>query len=75
MTKSVITIEKEFFEDNGVQMVKRGLKENDIIIYQFVAKVSEEIRNPFLDDIEEWVDDLKKDNEEDLNDDCSDNLV
>jgi hypothetical protein len=42
MRKSVITvtIESEFFEDNGVQMIKRVLKENDVTLYENVFEES-----------------------------------
>jgi hypothetical protein len=42
MKKSVITIEKEFFEDeNGIPMVRRIVKEDDILIYDHTTEVSD----------------------------------
>jgi hypothetical protein len=62
MTKSVITIEKEFFEDNGVQMVKRKLIEDGVTLCENTTKVSDILTcDTKLNIFERWIRYIKGD--------------
>jgi hypothetical protein len=63
--KTVYTIGKEFFKgENGHTMVRRFLKENGMTIYDYNIEAGKEIDPKILpstsDDVEEWVERLKK---------------
>ena len=60
ISKSTITIEKEFYEENGIPMVKRVIKEDGTIYYedtQEVSRIFDCARK--LDSFEKWFDDIK----------------
>ena len=59
MTKLTITIEKELFDENGVPMVRRSAKENDIVLYDYTKKVVDDVPSKFIHRIEEWACNLR----------------
>lgn len=55
MKKSVITIEREYFDnEEGVPCVKRAIKEDDVFIYEDTSTVAENAKIPFDANRFEW---------------------
>jgi len=57
-TLLTITIEREFYKENGIPMIKRIVKKDNVTLYEGIIKASFESYPSKLDDFIKWIDDI-----------------